>query len=138
MVATATGCRADGSQAVTVEVTLTNTAPADAASLPPYVTGGGNVVPVGEVRTNVLLYAPAGGRVDDVGVSRGRQGVFSQTHNCLAVVGRTVQLKPGERIVTKYHVLSGREQPGIPVLRVTPVTLGENVTNAAIRCPQRR
>ena len=93
--ATSTQCRQDGPQAVRVKVTLTNTSPANAAELPPYLTGGGAVVPEGQVKTNVLLYAPAGGRVDGVRVSGGESGVFSQTHNGLAVVGKTVQLKPG-------------------------------------------
>src|SRR5665647_964931 len=53
VVATPTGCRPDGSQTLTVRVTLTNTAPADAADLPPSLTGGGNIVPAGQVRTNV-------------------------------------------------------------------------------------
>jgi hypothetical protein len=132
--ARSTQCHPDGSQAVSVTVTLTSTAPANAASLPPYIASG-NVIPKGEVRTNVLLYAPSGGRVDDVRVSPGRQGVFSQTHNGLAVVGRTVQLKPGERVVIRYNVRTGRKQPGIPVLRVTPVTLGKNVVSAPSRCP---
>jgi hypothetical protein len=134
VLATSTGCRADGSQAVTVRVTLTNTAPANAAELPPYLTGGGAVVPEGEVRTNVLIYAPSGGRVEDVRVSGGEPGVFSQTHNGLAVVGRTVQLKPGERIVIDYDVLSGQRQPGHPVLRVTPVTLGKIIVKAPSEC----
>ena len=132
--ATSTACRPDGSQAVNVKVTLTNTAPANAADLPPYLTGGGNVIPKGEVRTNVLLYAPSGGRVADVRVSSGAQGVFSQTHDGLAVVGRTVQLKPGQRIVIDYNIITGRAQPGIPVLRVTPVVLGRNVMNSPTRC----
>ena len=50
-----TGCHPDGSQTVSVKVTLTNTAPADAASLPPYIASG-NAIPKGQVRTNVLLY----------------------------------------------------------------------------------
>jgi len=75
------------------------------------------------VRTNVLLYAPTGGLVDDVRVSSGEQGVFSQTHDGLAVVGKTVQLKPGEQVVIDYDVLTGSGQPGLPVLRVTPVAL---------------
>jgi Protein of unknown function (DUF4012) len=83
VVATPTGCRQDGSQTLTVRVTLTNTAPANAADLPPSLTGGGNIVPAGQVRTNVLLYAPSGGRVDDVRVSGGEPGVFSQIHNGL-------------------------------------------------------
>jgi len=132
--ATPTGCRPDGSQTVSVKVTLTNTAPVDAASLPPYLTGGGNIIPAGQVRTNVLLYAPSGGRVDDVKVKGGDQGVFSQTHNGLSVVGKTVQLKPGQRIVLTYDILTGKGQPGIPVLRVTPVALGKNVVGAPSGC----
>jgi len=131
--ATPTGCRADGSQTVSVKVTLTNTAPADAADLPPYIASG-HAIPKGQVRTNVLLYAPTGGRVDDVHVIGADQGVFSQTHNGLAVVGKTVQLKPGQRVVIDYNLLTGKGQPGIPVLRVTPVTLGKDVIGASSRC----
>jgi hypothetical protein len=135
--ATPTGCHPDGSQAVNVKVTLTNTAPANAADLPPYIASG-NSVPKGEVRTNVLLYAPSGGQVDSVRVIGAEQGVFSQTHNGLAVVGKTVQLKPGQRVVIDYDILSGRGQPGTPVLRVTPVTLGKTAINAPSLCPSPR
>jgi hypothetical protein len=82
----------------------------------------------------VLLYAPSGGRVDDVRASGGDQGVFSQIHNGLAVVGRTVQLKPGQQIVLSYDILTGTGQPDTPVLRVTPVTPGKNVVGAPSRC----
>jgi hypothetical protein len=133
VVATPTGCHPDGSQTVSVKVTLTNTAPADAADLPPYIASG-NAVPKGQVRTNVLLYAPFGGRVDDVRVSGGDPGVFSQTHNGLAVVGKTVQLKPGQRIVINYDLLTGKGQPGTPVLRVTPVALGKNLIGPTTGC----
>ena len=132
--ATSTQCRQDGSQAMSVKVTLTNTAPANAAKLPPYLTGGGAVVPQGQVKTNVLLYAPAGGRVDGVRVGGGESGVFSQTHNGLAVVGKTVQLKPGQRIVIDYDIVTGRKQLGTPVLRVTPVTFGKIAVTAPTRC----
>ncbi len=132
VVATSTQCRADGSQTVNVTVTLTSTAPADAADLPPYISSG-NIIPKGEVRTNVLLYAPSGGRVDDVRVSTGSPGVFSQTHNGLSVVGRTVQLKPGESVVIDYDIATGTGQPGAPVLRVTPVTNGK-IPNSPAGC----
>ncbi|MHB8185488.1 MAG: DUF4012 domain-containing protein [Dermatophilaceae bacterium] len=134
VVATATQCRPDGSQEVTVRVTLTSTAPANAAHLPPYLTGGGNVVPKGEVRTNVLLYAPAGGQIDSVRVVGAEQGVFSQTHDGLAVVGKTVQLKPGQSVTLDYDIRTGSGQPGPPVLRVTPVALGNNVVKTGSRC----
>ena len=82
----------------------------------------------------MLLYAPEGGRVDDVRVSSRVQGVFAQTHNGLQVVGRTVQLKPGERLVIDYDILTGPGQHGTPVLRVTPVTFSKIVVNPASRC----
>ena len=123
VVATPMTCRPDGSQSVNVEVTMKNTAPKNAADLPPYIASG-NVIPKGEVRMNVLLYAPTGGRVDDVRVKNGPPGVFSQTHNGLAVVGRTVQLKPGQSQTIDYNVLTGPGQTGAPTLRVTPTIFG--------------
>jgi hypothetical protein len=133
VVATTTTCHPDGSQSVSVKVTLTNTAPRNAADLPPYIASG-NVIPKGQVRTNVLLYAPTGGRVDDVRVSSGAPGVFSQTHDGLAVVGRTVQLKPGQSEVIDYDVLTGTSQPGTPVLRVTPLILGTSRVLQSAQC----
>ncbi len=54
-------CRADGRPTSVIEVTLKNTAPADAAtSLPEYVTGGGFAgTEPGKVKTLVAVYAPA-------------------------------------------------------------------------------
>src|SRR5450756_2455733 len=82
-------CLPDGSRTVDVAITLANTVPPDVAALPAYVTGAGTVVPVGEVRTNVLIYAPTDGRVEDVQVEGEDPGVTSQVHDGLAVVGRT-------------------------------------------------
>src|SRR5665811_1268555 len=79
VVAATTKCRPDGSQAVSVTVTLTSTAPANAADLPPYISSG-NVIPKGQVRTNVLLYAPQGGQVESVRVSGAEQGILSLIH----------------------------------------------------------
>ena len=133
VVATPAQCHRDGSQSVTVRVTMTNTAPKNAADLPPYIASG-NVIPKGQVRMNILLYAPTGGRVDDVRVKSGAQGVFSQTHNGLAVVGRTVQLKPGQSQVIDYDVLTGPAQTGVPKLRVTPTIFGENHVVPSSHC----
>ena len=82
----------------------------------------------------MLVYAPTGGRVDSVRVSSGAQGVFSQTHDGLSVVGRTVQLKPGQKVVIDYDIITGRKQPGIPVLSVTSVTLSKIVVKTPSRC----
>ncbi|WP_144710143.1 DUF4012 domain-containing protein [Curtobacterium pusillum] len=53
-------CRKDGRPTSVVEVTIKNTAPADAAtSLPEYVTGGGAFgVEPGKVKTLIAVYAP--------------------------------------------------------------------------------
>ena len=130
--ATTNACLEDGSQDVTVRIELTSTAPADAASLPPYIAGG-RVLPPGQMRTNVLVYAPEGGYVDDVRVEGVEPGVHSQTHGGLAVVGKTVELAPGAGVVLEYDVRTGSNQPGQPALRVTPLAqLG--VTGAGGTC----
>lgn len=118
--ATTTQCLEDGSQQVTVTVALTSTAPQNAADLPPYISGG-QVLPAGQIRTNVLLYAPEGGWVDTVRVEGAEPGVHSQFHDGLAVAGKTMVLAPGEQVVVEYDVRTGPDQPGAPVLRVTPL-----------------
>jgi hypothetical protein len=123
-VATTTVLRPDGSQAVTVTVTLKSTAPANAASFPSHLVGAGREVPLGDVKTHVLIYAPAGGRAQAIRVSGGDPGGSEQTHDGLDVVVRTVQLAPGQRVVIEYDVLTGKGHPGKPVLRVTPPNLG--------------
>jgi hypothetical protein len=134
VVATTKQCRSDGSQLLSVKLTLKSTAPVNPADLPPYISLGGSIVPRGEVRTNVLFYAPTGGRVNNVRFSSGKPGIFSQTHNGLGVVGRTVQLQPGQRLVIDYDVLTGRGQRGTPVLRVTPITFGKALVNGRLSC----
>jgi hypothetical protein len=53
-------CRKDGRPTSVVQITIKNTAPADAAtSLPAYVTGGGNFgVEPGKIKTLLAAYAP--------------------------------------------------------------------------------
>lgn len=70
LAADALTCSSAGA-ATQLELTLTSNAPADAAgTLPVYVTGGGvNGVPAGSIATQVLLYAPRGGTLDEVTVS---------------------------------------------------------------------
>lgn len=127
-------CRPDGSRLVDLTVTLTNTAPADVATLPSYVTGVGDAVPEGEVRTNVLIYAPTDGWVEDVQVVGEEPGVTSQIHEGLAVVGRTTQLAPGGSVTLQAQVVAGPQLPGPVVLRSTPVADGHNAVGVTL-CP---
>ena len=118
--AATTQCRPDSSQAVTVRVGLTSTAPPDAASLPTYISGG-RTVPAGQMRMNVLVYAPAGGLIDDVRVEGAEPGVHSQAHEGLNVVGKTIVLAPGQSVVLEYDLVSGQGQRAEPMLRTTPL-----------------
>ncbi|WP_420363711.1 DUF4012 domain-containing protein [Curtobacterium aetherium] len=72
-------CRKDGRPTSVVEVTLKNTAPADAAtSLPSYVTGGGQFgTEPGKIKTLVAVYAPANAIY--LGASQDGKGAALQT-----------------------------------------------------------
>lgn len=118
--ARATECRPDGSQVVHLSLTLTSGAPADAATLPAYLVGLDHIVPLGEIRTNVMIYAPLGGGVAAIRVNSGADGLFSQVHDGLALVARTFTLKPGETGKLDLEILTGKRQPGSVHVRSTP------------------
>ncbi len=126
VVATSTTCHPDGSQSVHVRVSLTNTAPKNAADLPPYISAG-SVIPKGQVRMNVLLYAPTGGRVDDVRVSNGAQGGLladpQRPRRGGAHGPAQARPEPGHRL-RRAHRSGAR--PGPRILRVTPLIFGTN------------
>ncbi|MGY4643716.1 DUF4012 domain-containing protein [Cellulomonas sp. URHB0016] len=130
-----TDCRPDGSQVMQLGLTLTSTAPADAAGLPDYLTGrAAGIAPPGEIWTNVLVYSPAGGSVVSHEVSSGKPGLFSQLHDGLAVAARTVKLAPGDSFTLDVEIASGPGQPGVPVVRSTPTVLGAAPVVTATRC----
>lgn len=131
--ATVNTCLEDGSQDITVRVELTSTAPPDAATLPPYISGG-RVLPAGEMRTNVLVYAPEGGFVDDVRVEGAEPGVHSQMHEGLAVVGKTVVLAPGAGVILEYDIRTGPNHGGDPALRITPLAALAVEVNQGLVC----
>lgn len=113
-------CRPDGSQALTVEVTATSTAPDDLSGLSTYVTGTAESGRAGQVAANVLVYAPTGGRLLSQEVDGQDATVFAQVHDGLPVSAQSIVLGPGESTTLRYEVLSGAHQPGTPVLRTTP------------------
>ncbi|GEA89844.1 DUF4012 domain-containing protein [Cellulomonas cellasea] len=117
---TATACAADGSQTLQVTVRLSSAAPADAASLPEYVTGAGAVVPPGQVRTNVLFYAPEGGRIESSRVNSAEVGAFAQIHDGLGVESRTFTLEPGQTVTVELDVRTAPGDANNATLRHTP------------------
>ncbi|WP_421732392.1 DUF4012 domain-containing protein [Cellulomonas sp.] len=118
--AEATECRPDGSQIVHAVVTLAYDAPADAAELPSYLVGLDDIVPLGDIRTNVLIYAPDGGGIESVRVKPEPQGLNAQLHDGLGVGARTFTLKPGESGTLDLQIVTGRKQTGNVHIRTTP------------------
>lgn len=115
-----TACRSDGRRELTLTIDMASVAPADAATLPPYVAGLGRRVPPGTARTNVAVYAPAQGWIEEVQVDGEPAGVAAHTHDGLALVVRTVDLGPGEAVTLEVVVVTGLDQPQEARLRVTP------------------
>lgn len=97
---------------------LTNDAPADVASLPAGVTGGGNYgVPPGIIRTVVYLYLPQGSVASSLsaeGFSPFRRG----THAGHEVLVTWVDLAPGASAVAR--IVTPVPDAGAATIRMTP------------------
>lgn len=132
--AQATECRPDGSQIVHAVVTLTYNAPPDAAELPAYLVGLDNIVPLGDLRTNVLIYAPEGGGIESVRVKPDPQGLLAQIHDGLGVGGRTFTFKPGESGSLDMDIVTGKEQTGDLHIRSTPTARQKGDAVVASSC----
>lgn len=114
-----TQCLAGGVRQLTVTVNVTSTAPADAASYPPYLSGSGQVTP-GHSLTNVMVYTPAGGRIDHLtvdGAEFAARGLY--THGTMEVAQVTLDLAPGQSHRLDV-VLETGGQPGVAQVRLTP------------------
>lgn len=97
-------CPAGGYEQITVRVTSTNTAPANAAtSLPAYVTGGGAFgVPPGTVQTNVVAYGPVQANVESA-TEDGQRTPFAPYFHSNRPVGVVAQrLAPGESKTVEF------------------------------------
>lgn len=123
-------CRTDGEPTAIVRVTLTNAAPADAATtLSTAVTGGGHYgVPAGSILTRVAVYGPQGGLLvgtrtqggdypTAAGVDRGRPAsVF------------TVGLAPGQSKTVEVDFLDLRQRGTGFSVAATPTLPGDGST----------
>lgn len=91
-------CARDGYEQITVRVTSTNTASADAAtSLPAYVTGDGNFgVPAGSVQTNILAYGPVQANVETAKIDGQKTSFAPYLHSHRPVGVLAIRLAPGE------------------------------------------
>jgi hypothetical protein len=123
-------CRADGRPSAVVRVTLTNRAPADAATaLPGYVTGGGafGVAP-GSISTRVAVYGPAGGLLAATQSDGADLATISGVDRERPVSLFTVELAPGRsRTVTVQFLGRGAAHEKLQVA-TTPTLPGDGST----------
>ncbi|MFF1573984.1 DUF4012 domain-containing protein [Leifsonia sp. NPDC058292] len=119
-------CRSDGKPSSRVTVTLTNTAPSDAAtSLPAYVTGAGSYgVPPGSIRTRVAVYGAEGGLLARTASDGADYTTVSGTDRGRPVSLFTVELAPGQSKTVSVDLLDmNQDAPGMSVA-VTPTLAG--------------
>lgn len=116
-------CRQDKRPSYGVEVTLINTAPADAGkSLPAYVTGGGHFgVKPGNVKTMVFVYGAPG--MQNLGMTRDKEavGYHPATDSTYPVSSIAVELAPGESTVLRFDWLGAEPFAGELKAQMTPV-----------------
>jgi hypothetical protein len=116
-------CRNDKRPNYVVDVTLTNTAPADAATaLPNYVTAGGAFgTPAGSIRTIVTAYGVP--EMENLGVTRGGAAVpYLPAHDAsYPVSSLTIELAPGETTSVQFKWLGVAPFLGSTELQMTPV-----------------
>lgn len=127
------------SDAVTLTLTLTNTAPADAAtSLPGYVTGGGGFggatdIAVGTARTIAYLYLPEGYTLTEA--ARTDPGGFGGGfHQGLQVLIFSTDLTPGASATATITVRPPEPGAAIVTADVTPTVDPDLPTRIGAEC----
>ncbi|OAN29649.1 hypothetical protein A4X17_18145 [Plantibacter sp. H53] len=128
-------CTKQGAEYV-VAVTLTSTAPADAAtSLPDYVTAGGRFgTPAGDIATRVVIHGPLGASL--LGASDGEDlPVKAVTDPNGRLYAQTdVTLTPGATTELVFTVLAPKASDVPPNLVTTPGITGKTTISAFPRC----
>ena len=136
-------CRQDGRPSWIVDVTLTNNAPADAAtSLPEYVTGGGQLgTPAGDISTNVSIYAPNAGVFVAAAEDGAEVGLQTATDSGLSVSQYQKTLSPGQTSMMRVEFLGGDPVESatiaIPGIESTPTVHGTETQSLKINCESR-
>jgi hypothetical protein len=119
----------------TLTVTITNTAPSDAAtSLPEYITGGGAFgVPAGVARTVGYLYLPEGYDLLDAEIST-NAGFGGGMHDGRQVLSFGLDLAPGE--AGSVAVTVQAPEPAAPTLiaEVTPTIHADQSPTVVAQC----
>lgn len=128
-------CRNDGLITAVVTVTLTNTAPADAAtSLPEYVTGGGGFgVTPGHIRTITAVYGPPDA-INQGATSDREIGVHTTMDSGYPVSAVDLELAPGDSATVRYTMLLTADPNTTVTLRNTPGIYPIEIEKASHNC----
>lgn len=113
-------CSSDGVQTLTSTTKLTSTAPANAASLPAYITGGAATVPDGDQSLIVRLYGTSGGAFTSVTLDGKDQQVYALQHHGRPVTYALVKLRPGQSATVVATSVTGKGQSGDGIFLTTP------------------
>jgi hypothetical protein len=130
-------CRQDGRPQYGVDITLTNTAPTDAATaLPNSVTGPGTYgVAQGNIGVIASVYGPKGS--DNLGVTRnGGEAVphHSTTDSGYPVSATAFELVPGESVTVRANFLGPAPFDGQLAVEKTPEVSPNDIRRIAIAC----
>lgn len=129
-------CREDGRPLIGLNVTLRNTAPADAAqSLSTYVTGGGTYgVTPGDIRVTVSVYAPQGSIYQSATRDGAPLAPQTASDGGYPVTHFEVEIKPGQ--TTQIDIATLGNPHGSEVLGVdsTPGVHTSETKPVEIRC----
>ena len=129
-------CRNDGLPVNAIQVTLTNTAPADSATaLPEYVTGGGGFsVPEGNIRTNIAAYGAPG--LFNLGVARDGERIPYQAalDSGYGVSKVELELTPGQSTVLTFQFLGQDKGQRHVTVQHTPFVYPLETTSLALDC----
>ncbi|MFS0893267.1 DUF4012 domain-containing protein [Microbacterium sp. 179-I 3D3 NHS] len=126
----------DGAPTTRVEVTWTNTAPADAAaSLPLYVTGGGAYgVPAGSVGTLIAVYGPDGATPSRIDRDGSEEGVQTAMLGDRSVVQHDVVLAPGESTTITVEFQGEGAGAEFTETLTTPLIEAAEMSHEELRC----
>lgn len=127
----------DGVQSYTGSVRLQSTAPADAASLPASITGGGALAAdPGLQYVNVVVFAPSGGEISDLRLDGTKIEAGSVMQGTRPADYFAVQLEPGQVVQLGWRMKSGPRQSGPTDVDVTPgLTAGDFSFSEPSACP---
>ncbi|GHG55711.1 chemotaxis protein [Flavimobilis marinus] len=125
----------DAGQQLTTTLRLASHAPDGGVGLPAYVLG--DLYDDGAVRTNVLLYAPAGGIVTGVrrdGVAVPAEEWPARLHGGLQAIYLETVLAPGQETTLEVDMTAGAGLTGDPIVRSTPGARPSSTVTAPSAC----